>query len=67
MHMPVINVRKVRMLMIHRDVLMRMVVRCCPITIEIELVRMIVMPVVVGVRVRMRHGLMGVVVLMVFG
>lgn len=67
MHMPMIYVRKVRMLVIHGDVLMRMVVRCCPITIEIEIVRVLVMPVVVVVLVRMRHSLMRVVMLVVLG
>ena len=65
MHMPMINIGKVRMLVSHCDVPMHMFVR--HFLIPIEIVRMIVMLVVVGVLVCMRHSVMRVVVLVVFG
>lgn len=65
MHVPMIDIGKVRMLVRQRDVFMHMLVRAT--TIPTEIVRVIVMFVAVTVRMRVGDGLMRVIVLMVLG
>ena len=65
MVMSMINIREVRMLVHHLHMFMQMFMRQRAVLLEI--MPMIVMLVVVDVPVCVRHGLMRVVVLMVFG
>ena len=64
MHMPMINIGKVRMLVGQRDVLMQMFVRC--FLIPIKIVHVIVM-FVVCMLMRMLNGIMRVIMLVVLG